>query len=62
MAIEQKGWEGYLSEDPSLSETFTYDEFYHQKQAAPAGEDTTVEQAVTVCMEMCERLERGDFV
>ncbi len=58
MGIRQKGFKEYLTDDPSLTEKFTYEEFYSQKNAAPANEDVTIEQAFNVCMEMCGKLEK----
>lgn len=58
MMIKQKGFTDYLADDPSLAEKFTYDEFYGQKNAAPANKDVTIEQAVNVCIEMCDKLEK----
>ncbi len=58
MTIRQKGFKEYLADDPSLAEKFTYEEFYSQKNVAPANEDVTIEQAFNACMEMCSKLEK----
>ena len=57
MMIKQKGFKEYLTDDPSLAEKFTYDEFYGQKNAAPANEDVNIEQAFNACVEKCNQLE-----
>lgn len=58
MMIKQKGVKEYLADDPSLAEKFTYDEFYSQKNAAPANKDVTIEQVFSTCMEMCNHIEK----
>lgn len=58
MEIKQKGFKEYLDDDPSLKVKFTYEEFYNQKNAMPANEDVTIEQAFNGCIEMCNKLEK----
>ena len=51
MIIKQKGLKDYLADDPSLTEKFTYEELYGEKDATPISEDVTIEEAYNAYIE-----------
>lgn len=57
MVIKPKGLSRFLEEDPSLAETYTYDE-YQKGLAAPVNTDVTIEEAYKSYCEKRAKLEK----